>query len=475
MVFSSLPFLYLFLPGTMILYFIMPEKGKNPVLLFTSLLFYFCGGRGYILLIAGEILLSYMTARLLNRGSKIQSKIILILFLMLILGVLCFYKYAGFIQTNINKLLKREQFPVYRAVLPIGISFYTFQCTGYVIDVYRRVYPAEKNFIRFATFVSFFPQLIAGPIVRYDTVKEALRSRTHSLEKLSDGIRRFTIGLGKKVLLADRLFMFCTQAHSVSSPSMILSFTEGIAYLLYVYYDFSGYSDMALGLAKCFGFDIPENFQYPLISSSVQEFFRRWHISLGSWFGDYGYIPLGENRKGLFRQILNLLIVWFLTGIWHGAGWNYMIWGLSFGLIICLERVTQKGKTEKKGKFRWIKTCFTLFLSVLVFVWFRFTDLKEGLAQFDRMFTSPVWTKAGAYYLKNSLVILVVSLIGATPWPKKIMSSLLSRLNVNDGRKYKHKSVITIVLKSVFICLIMILVSAYLVDGSFSPFLYYQF
>ena len=502
MVFSSLTFLYMFLPGTLILYFVMPEKARNGVLLTASLLFYFCGARLYVLLMIGEILISYGAGLLLERfdrksrerlsersGQK-RRRLLLALYLVLLLSVLCFFKYGGFLADTVNRLAEKTILPFSGLVLPIGISFYTFQCISYVIDVCRKAYPAERNILRFSTYVSFFPQLIAGPIIRFDAVRQALNKRAHTPEQFSSGLFRFTLGLGKKVLIADRLFAFTAACQSAADPSSILSWIEAAAFLLYVYYDFSGYSDMAIGLARCFGFTIPENFEYPLISTSFREFWRRWHISLGSWFRDYLYIPLGGNRKGLPRQLLNLLIVWLLTGIWHGAGWNYVLWGLSFGILLCFETLYQRiipltlsevpapplcpqavsGAAPSHDLIKRITktlSCFAVFfLTSLLFVWFRFPTVSEAAAQFSRMFSSDLWSHESSYLIKNAAMILLAALIGASPLLKKLGSSLLK------GQKGQR---LLPWIRGFVILGILAVTTAYLVDGSFSPFLYFRF
>ena len=540
MVFSSLTFLYMFLPGTLILYFVIPEKARNGILLIASLLFYFCGARLFLLLMIGEILISYAAGLLLERsdrksrrlllersdrksrellpersGQK-RRRLLLALYLVLLLSVLCFFKYGGFLADTVNRLAGKTILPFSGLVLPIGISFYTFQCISYVIDVYRKAYPAERNILRFSTYVSFFPQLIAGPIIRFDSVRQALKKRKPTPEQFSSGLFRFTLGLGKKVLIADRLFAFTAACQSAADPSSILSWIEAAAFLLYVYYDFSGYSDMAIGLARCFGFAIPENFEYPLISTSFREFWRRWHISLGSWFRDYLYIPLGGNRKGLPRQLLNLLIVWLLTGIWHGAGWNYVLWGLSFGILLCFETLYQRIRDRRQGIKRSAEPPATpdgtpvcseeipltlsevpapplcpqaasgaapshdlikritktlsrfavFFLTSLLFVLFRFPTVSEAAAQFSRMFSSDLWSHESSYLIKNAAVILLIALIGASPLLKKLGSSLLK---AQKGHRLLSW------IRGFVILGILAVTTAYLVDGSFSPFLYFRF
>ena len=495
MVFSSLAFLYLFLPVTLLLYaavsFLWPagtaqamrSRTLNTVLLLCSLAFYFCGEQLKVLVMVGEIALAYAAGLLLVRLAGKQKKAALGIFLSISLALLCFFKYSG------------------RTALPIGISFYTFQCMSYVIDVYRGDYPAEKDPLSFALYVSFFPQLIAGPVVRYHMVSGALKERPFSFDRLGEGALRFSAGLGKKVLIADRLYAFASSPGSGSA----LAWAQSAAYLLYVYFDFSGYSDMAIGLAKAFGFDIPENFSYPLISRSVKEFWRRWHISLGSWFRDYVYIPLGGSRRGLPVKIRNLLAVWTLTGMWHGASLNFAVWGLFFGILLALESLWERrgtasrttdplqsgpgrdqtaahsaakpdplrsrpGSAETAAHSRtslgFLRIPLVLFFTVLGFVFFRFTDLSEAFGQFRQMFSGPFLTADGLYLLKNSAVILAAAFLGATPLPKRLAQRIFAS---PFGKKLEPFA------GAVWMLLILLLSTASLVNGSFSPFLYFRF
>jgi len=507
MVFSSLTFLYLFLPAVMLVYCIIPAKARNAVLLLASMTFYFCGEQLYLLLMLGEIVLAYAAGRLAEPRSGEKSgrgrKAVLVIFLVLSFGLLTLFKYADLLPETVNAIAGREVLGLLRLPLPIGISFYIFQGVSYGIDVYRGRYPAEKNPVRLALYISFFPQLIAGPIVRYDAIRESLAAeRRISVERLERGIVRFCTGLGKKLLIADRLFAMCEAAAASTAPSAVLAWTEGLAFLLYVYYDFSGYSDMAIGLAGCFGFDIPENFRYPLISDSFREFWRRWHISLGTWFRDYLYIPLGGNRKGRAQHLRNLLIVWGLTGLWHGASWNFVIWGACFGVLLILEVLLSRnaaasgkasasvGKsasgnaaasgdasvsagaearavTRRRAALRVVRTAAVLAVTVTVFVWFRFTEFHGAVTQLGRMFgTVSLWSRDTAYLLSGSAVLLAAALLGATPLPKRAMTALM---------KKRGADVWLPILETLWILGILLLATAYLVDGSFSPFLYFRF
>ena len=467
MLFSSLVFLYLFLPGTLLLYFIVPERAKNAALLLAGLVFYFCGAGGYVLLMLFEIALTYGVGLLLPRSAGKRKKALLLAQVAVSLTLLGAFKYVGLAAQTVNALLGTALLPAVRPALPVGISFYTFQCVSYAVDVYRGDAPAERDPVRFSLYISFFPQLIAGPIVRWGEMRPALQKREHSMEGFGDGAFRFVLGLGKKVLLADRLFAFCTAASEAASPSAALAWAGAAAYLIYVYFDFSGYSDMAVGLGRIFGFTIPENFDYPLVSRSAREFWRRWHITLGRWFRDYLYIPLGGSRRGLPRQLLNLLLVWALTGLWHGAGWNFALWGLSFGALVAAETLLfRKKDNSAAGKAGYLRTLPLLLVTVLIFVWFRFPTFGEAAAAFGQMFGGPLWSGETAYLLKSAAVLLVVAALGATPLPK--------RLALRFSRTKAGGALIPWG-KALWMLLILAAATAYLVDGSFSPFLYFRF
>ena len=470
MVFSSLTFLYLFLPGTLVLCFLTPARYRNLPLLLASLVFYFYGEQLWLLLMLAQIALSYGFGLLLERLRGPGRRAALVLFLALSLALLGTFKYADFLAGSVNALAGRALLPLLRLPLPIGISFYTFQSISYGVDVFRGRYPAERSPIRLATYISFFPQLIAGPIVRYDAVAGALRSRRITPERFGAGGFRFLMGLGKKVLLADRLFAFCQAAAAVTAPSAVLAWTEGLCFLLYVYFDFSGYSDIAIGLAACFGFDIPENFRYPLVSASLRDFWRRWHISLGTWFRDYLYIPLGGSRRGLPRQLRNLLLVWALTGLWHGAGWGFVLWGLCFGLLLALETLwVRRRGTPAAGTAagRTLRRLGVLALTTVVFVWFRFPAFGDAAAQLGRMFGgAPLWSGETGYLLRGCAVLLPAALLGATPLPKRAVLRL-------EGTK--AGAALVPLGRALWMLLLLGVSTAYLVDGSFSPFLYFRF
>ncbi len=477
MVFSSLTFLYLFLPAVLLLYFLAPAGFRNAILLTASLVFYFCGEQIYLLLMLGEILVTYAFGRIMEYSTR-GKKLLLIVFLIISFGLLGLFKYADLIPETVNTIAGKEHLKLLRLPLPIGISFYVFQSVSYGVDVYRGKYPPEKNLLNLALYVSFFPQLIAGPIVRFESVSENLKHRTYGMERLGNGLFRFSLGLGKKVLIADRLYAFCDAASSTGEPTVLIAWAEALAFLLYVYFDFSGYSDMAIGLAQAFGFDLPENFNYPLISKSFREFWRRWHISLGSWFRDYLYIPLGGSRKGFSKHLVNLLIVWACTGLWHGASWNFVLWGLSFGILLMYEVIKEKIAGEKAGTEKnssgpgniglsVLKTMLVITVTAMLFVWFRFTDLSAAIDQFKKMFGSvPIMNSDTVYLLKGAALLFAIALPGATPLPARLAGKL-SRSKIGP--------VSVPVFKSVMIVFILVFATAYLVDGSFSPFLYFRF
>lgn len=463
MVFSSIEFLYVFLPVTLLCYFIAPKRIKNVVLLFFSLLFYWWGEPKYTILMLFTITFCYAAGRLVeNKKSTRAGKAILFISVAVPLGLLAVFKYSDFFIGSLNSL-SGANIPLLKLALPIGISFYTFQALSYVVDVYRGDTPAQKSWISLATYVVLFPQLIAGPIVRYTTVAEDLSSRTHTVEKVALGIRRFVFGLGKKVLIANLLGSLCTAYRSSSDPSVLFAWIYAIAFSLQIYFDFSAYSDMAIGLGKILGFRFLENFDYPYISKSITEFWRRWHISLGSWFRDYVYIPLGGNRVKPLRQIFNILVVWCLTGFWHGAGWTFMSWGLYFGILLIIEKLFLKKYLEKMPCF--LQHFYVVFLVIISFVLFNADTFSMAFSDLKIMFFGselPLYSADTLYSLRSYGVLLIVAVIGATPIFKKLGSKI-------------EKTKISSLLEPIAICLILVACTAYLVDGSFNPFLYFRF
>ena len=464
MLFSSIPFLYYFLPCVLILYLIAPKKLKNSVLLISSLFFYWWGEPRYVVLMVIDIVLGYVCGLLIERfRGKAASKVFLVLSVVISVGLLGYFKYADFMIGNFNAVTGLSV-PLLKIALPVGISFYTFQLLSYTIDVYRGNVPAQKNPITLATYVALFPQLIAGPIVRYSDVEHQLKNRTHSFEYVSIGIRRFIIGLSKKVLIADAMYALCDMFRASGDKSVLFYWLYALAFCMFVYFDFSGYSDMAIGLGKIFGFDFLENFNYPFISKSASEFWRRWHMSLGSWFRDYVYIPMGGNRVGKYRLILNLLVVWMLTGLWHGAAWNFVIWGLYFGILLMIEK---RFLTKFLSKNAVVAHIYTLFLVIISFVIFNAESMRGIFADIGGLFGAggiPFISKETVYCLKDYGFLLVIGVVGATPLVKNIALKL----------REKTENVMN-VLEIVFLAVLLIMVTAYFVDGSFSPFLYFRF
>jgi len=465
MLFTSISFLYYFLPALIIIYFITPKKYKNIILLIASLLFYFYGEPKYVFLMIAEIIIAYIGAILIDKY-KNQSKNILITTLFIHVFLLIIFKYTDFIIQTINDI-SNANIKLLNIALPIGISFYTFQIISYVIDVYNGKVKVQKNIINLATYISLFPQLVAGPIVRYQTVEKELDDRVHSFNNFAYGIRRFSIGLAKKVLIANALGELCTKAFVLNETTVIFYWIFGISYMLQLYFDFSAYSDMAIGLGRIFGFNFPENFNYPYISKSITEFWRRWHISLGTWFKDYVYIPLGGNRDGKYKQIRNILIVWLLTGIWHGANWTFLIWGLLFGIILIIEKIFLNKFMEKLPSF--IKRIYVLFIVMILFIIFNAENMSVALTNIKGLFGMNGEIFVNDYtlhYLKSYLPLLIIAFLGATPFIKTLIDKL---------RKNKYVNNIINILEPILIVIILVVVTSYLIDNSYNPFLYFRF
>lgn len=463
MLFTSISFLYYFLPVVIAFYFIVPKKMRNFVLLIASMLFYFYGEPKYILLMLAEILVAYIGAILIE---KYKKKSLLVTTVCIHIGLLCIFKYTDFMISNVNQVIG-VNLSLLRIALPIGISFYTFQILSYVIDVYKNKVKVQRSFLKLATYVSLFPQLIAGPIVRYETIEKELDNRKHSFENFSYGIRRFTIGLAKKVLIANMLGELCKQFTTTNEKTVLFYWIFAISYMLQIYFDFSAYSDMAIGLGRIFGFHFLENFNYPYISKSITEFWRRWHISLSSWFRDYVYIPLGGNKEGLKKQIRNILIVWALTGIWHGASWNFIIWGLLFGIVLILEKVFLGKYLEKLPNF--FKRIYVLFIVMISFIIFNTESIGQAWENIIGLFGAngeSLINSYTLYYLRSYMVILTVAAIGVTP----VLKDVILKFRKNE----KMNKVINI-LEPVCIVLLLLVVTAYLVDNSYNPFLYFRF
>ena len=463
MLFTSISFLYYFLPIVIILYFIVPKKFKNFILFLSSIFFYFCGEPIYTFLMIGEIFIAYVGARYLEKHRK---KSILVSLLAIHIGALGMFKYSDFTINNINQIFG-SKIPLLKLALPIGISFYTFQIISYVVDVYRGKVKAQKNFLKLATYVSLFPQLIAGPIVRYETIEKELDNRTSNFENFAYGVRRFVIGLGKKVLIANMLGELCDVFSTTNEKSILFYWIFAISYSLQIYFDFSAYSDMAIGLGRMFGFHFLENFNYPYISKSITEFWRRWHMSLSSWFRDYVYIPLGGNRKGTIILVRNIFIVWALTGIWHGANWTFVIWGLMFGIMLIIEKLFLTKHLEKMPSI--LQRIYVLFTVMISFIIFNANSIVEAWNNIIGLFGAngeSLINASTVYYLKSYSVVLVIAIIGSTPLLKNIIEKLKTKTNANK---------IINLLEPIAMASILIIVTAYLVDNSYNPFLYFRF
>ncbi len=461
MLFSSIPFLYYFLPAVLIVYFLAPRKLKNAVLLLASLFFYGWGEPKYLILMAFSIALFYGCGLAMGKAKEQKvKKFWLTVSVVISVSLLGIFKYADFFIGSFNAVTGLS-IPLLRLALPIGISFYTFQCLSYTIDVYRGTVPVQKNPISFGAYVALFPQLIAGPIVRYVDVARELDSRTHSWEDFALGLRRFLVGLAKKIILADNFALLMKLFRESSEQSVLFYWMYAIAFTLNIYFDFSGYSDMAIGLGRVFGFHFIENFNYPYLSKSVAEFWRRWHMSLGSWFRDYIYIPLGGNRVSRGRWVLNTLAVWMLTGLWHGAAWNFVLWGLLYAACLMIEKWVPALK-KLPTALRW---GYTMLVVVLGFVLFNAETLPQAGRDLAGMFGFgglPLVTSQTLYYLKSFGVLFLLGILGATPVVRDL-GLRVSKTNVGA------------VLEWIVMLVLLLVCTGYLVDGSFSPFLYFRF
>jgi alginate O-acetyltransferase complex protein AlgI len=461
MLFSSVTFLYYFLPAVLILYFLVPRFLKNAVLLISSLVFYGWGEPKLLGLMIFTILMFYGCGLMIGRcQTRRGKKVWLTVSVVISIGLLGLFKYADFFIDSFNAVTGLSV-PLLRLALPVGISFYTFQSLSYTIDVYRGNVPAQKNPISFGAYVALFPQLIAGPIVRYVDVARELNERQHSWDDFCLGLRRFLVGLGKKILIADNFALLMKLFRESEGKSVLFYWLYAVAFMLNIYFDFSGYSDMAIGLGRIFGFKFIENFNYPYLSKSVTEFWRRWHMSLGSWFRDYIYIPMGGNRVSKGRWVFNILTVWMLTGLWHGAAWNFVLWGLLFGILLMVEKwvpAIQKLPT-------WLRHGYVLLIVCLSFVLFNADSLSQALSDMGGMFGFagvPLVNAESLYYLRSYGLLFLMGIVGATP----IVRDTARRI----GEKPWGAAA-----EVVMMAVLLIVCSAYLVDGSFSPFLYFRF
>lgn len=467
MLFSSIPFLYYFLPLVLAVYFLTPRAGKNAVLFLSSLLFYAWGEPRFCIFMLLSIAQGYVFGRLIEKHAqnKKRSKLFLTASVALSLALLAYCKYADFFLSSVNAVTGLS-FKLLHVTLPIGISFYTFQILSYVVDVYRGEVPAQKSFLKLGTYIAMFPQLIAGPIVRYADIAPQLDSRQTTLEDVSSGACRFVIGLSKKVLLANVLYELITAFQQSRDLSVLYFWLYAVSFALQLYFDFSGYSDMAIGLGRIFGFRFQENFNYPYISGSITEFWRRWHISLGSWFRDYVYIPLGGNRVSKAKWLRIILVVWMLTGLWHGASWNFVLWGLGFAVLLVAEKLVY-GRLLQRTHV--LKHVYTLLLVTLSFVLFNADSVSEAVLQLGAMFGAgglPLVSTEGVYYLKSYAGTFLFAAIGATP----LVSNAISRFG-----KTRFGAQALTVLQPLVMLALLAACTAFLVDGSFNPFLYFRF
>lgn len=462
MVFSSLTFLYYFLPILLIIYFLVPNKFKNTILFLFSMLFYFYGEPKYIVVLLLSCFINYLASKMIVKYPK-HKKAILIGALTYNIGQLLYFKYSNFFISNLNQIFQTD-FSLWNIIMPLGISFFTFQAISYVIDVYKeKVIPAD-NFFLFATYLTLFPQLVAGPIVRYETIAAELKDRKHSFDNFGSGVERFIIGLAKKVMIANTLGILVTSLSAMEVESVLSSWLKGISYTLQIYFDFSGYSDMAIGLGLMFGFHFLENFNYPLIAKSITDFWRRWHISLSSFFRDYVYIPLGGNRVSKIKWIRNIFIVWFLTGFWHGAAWNFIIWGVFFAILLLIEKLFLGKYLEKTKCFKYFYTLFFIIISFTIFEASSFNAALESIKNMLFLNQIPIWNQEFLYYLKSYGVILVLAIFLATPILKNIINNLQQRYPKTSD-----------IIMAVCYFGLFLIITSYLVDSSFNPFLYFRF
>ena len=466
MVFSSTIFLCVYLPLVLLGYYICPKKGKNLFLLIVSLIFYAWGEPKYVFLMIFSILVNYVFGLLMDkhRENKKRLKLMLVISVIIDLGLLSVFKYTDFIITNINSVFGAG-FDLLNIALPIGISFYTFQAMSYTIDVYRDDVRVQRNLIDFGMYITMFPQLIAGPIVRYSDIQDQLAERNVTAADFSEGIMRFVVGLGKKVLLANQMGAVWTQIYALGGDiSALMAWTGAVAYTFQIYFDFSGYSDMAIGLGRMFGFKFPENFRYPYESVSITDFWRRWHITLSTWFKEYLYIPLGGNRRGLARQALNLLIVWTLTGFWHGAGWNFVMWGLYYFAILFIEKLFLLKALDKLPRL--FRHAYALLLIVIGWVIFASDDVSVMLPYLGSMFgANGALGGMDVYTLLTRAALMVICCVASTELPRRLFVTAAGKMN--EKAAFTVKSVLTLTLLALSV--------VFLIGDSYNPFLYFRF
>lgn len=466
MVFSSSIFIFLFLPLVLLFYFVAPNKYKNYVLLLFSIIFYLFGGPKYLLVLLSVVVIDYIGAILIEKTNK--RKLFLITTIILNISILVYFKYTGFFLQNINSLFNLDLI-IPKIVLPIGISFYTFQAMSYVIDVYRKKVKLQKNFLTLMLYVSLFPQLVAGPIVRYETIEKQLKTRKTTFEDFCYGVERFILGLAKKVIIANQMGALADTIFSATDLTSLIAITGAIAYMFQIYFDFSAYSDMAIGMGRMFGFEFLENFNFPYISKSITEFWKRWHISLSTWFRDYVYIPLGGNRKGVKRQILNMLIVWLLTGFWHGAEWNFIIWGLYYFVFLILEKYPLKKILTKAPSF--IAHIYTLVVICIGWIIFRCDNLNSLTTYLKSLFnfkTTDITINQLSVYIESYWIYFILAFIFQTP----IYYAILKKIDKIKNKRIKN---VLIALKYVLLIVIFIITIMFLAYSSYNPFIYFRF
>lgn len=466
MVFSSAIFIFLFLPLVLLCYFLSPRKLKNYVLLFFSLVFYIFGGPKFLLVLLAVVLIDYVGAILIHKTNK--KKLFLILTITCNILVLVYFKYTGFFLENVNSIFGLK-ITIPKIVLPIGISFYTFQAMSYVIDVYRNKVKLQKNFLTLLLYVSLFPQLVAGPIVRYETIEDELNNRKETFNDISEGIKRFILGLAKKVIIANQMGLLADTIFGLNELSTPVAILGGIAYMFQIYFDFSAYSDMAIGLGRIFGFKFLENFNFPYISKSITEFWRRWHISLSTWFRDYIYIPLGGNRKGIKRQIINMLIVWLLTGFWHGAEWNFVLWGLYYFIFLVLEKFVLNKFLDKLPNV--LKHVYAIVVIYFGWILFRCDSMELLKHYFNTLFSfnfSAMSFNEILIYLESYYVYFILAIIFSTPVYYKLVEKISSVKN-------KKLKLVLDIIHYLGLIVIFIITIMFLAYSSYNPFIYFRF
>ncbi len=466
MVFSSAIFIFLFLPLVLLCYFLSPRKLKNYVLLFFSLVFYIFGGPKFLLVLLAVVLIDYVGAILIHKTNK--KKLFLILTITCNILVLVYFKYTGFFLENVNSIFGLK-ITIPKIVLPIGISFYTFQAMSYVIDVYRNKVKLQKNFLTLLLYVSLFPQLVAGPIVRYETIEDELNNRKETFNDISEGIKRFILGLAKKVIIANQMGLLADTIFGLNELSTPVAILGGIAYMFQIYFDFSAYSDMAIGLGRIFGFKFLENFNFPYISKSITEFWRRWHISLSTWFRDYIYIPLGGNRKGIKRQIINMLIVWLLTGFWHGAEWNFVLWGLYYFIFLVLEKFVLNKFLDKLPNV--LKHVYAIVVIYFGWILFRCDSMELLKHYFNALFSfnfSAMSFNEILIYLESYYVYFILAIIFSTPVYYKLVEKISSVKN-------KKLKLVLDIIHYLGLIVIFIITIMFLAYSSYNPFIYFRF